>query len=168
MWCVCPVLPALPITQVSRANTFPFQQEFSITLSQWSRDHWAPFTLPAGDSVQLEFSMLSPFHRLALSPVRTSANSTTFATSFTTPDQHGIFAFKVNYKRPFLTSVEEKRQVTVRHFAHDEYVRSFRIQGAVPWVTGLWGIVVGWVLFVGVWLYAEPREVRREKSMVSQ
>lgn len=108
--------------------------------------------------------MLSPFQRLNLFPVSTSANSTTYATTFTTPDQHGIFAFKVNYKRPFLTNVEEKRQVTVRHFAHDEYPRSFVISGAVPWVTGLWGIVVGWVLFVGVWLFAEPRKINRSTA----
>lgn len=114
--------------------------------------------------------MLSPFHRLNLSPspYQSSANATTYTTTFTTPDQHGIFAFKVNYKRPFLTSIEEKRQVTVRHFAHDEYVRSFRIPGAVPWVTGLWGIIVGWVLFVAVWLYAEPSRIRRDMAVVKQ
>jgi oligosaccharyltransferase complex subunit beta len=112
--------------------------------------------------------MLSPFVRVPLSPINTSANATTFATTFTTPDQHGIFAFKVNYKRPFLTSIDEKRQVTVRHFAHDEYVRSYAISGALPWVTGLWTIVGGWCAFVAVWLYAAPSNVDRRKAMVGR
>jgi oligosaccharyltransferase complex subunit beta len=111
--------------------------------------------------------MLSPFHRLNLSPTPSSSpNSTTYTTKFTTPDQHGIFSFRVNYKRPFLTPIEEKRQVTVRHFAHDEWPRSFVISGALPWVTGLWGIIGGWVLFVGVWLFAGPVKVDRSKVIV--
>lgn len=114
--------------------------------------------------------MLSPFHRLNLQPTVTRANSTVYSTSFTTPDQHGIFAFKVNYKRPFLTSVEEKRQVTVRHFAHDEWPRSFVITAAYPWVTGLWAVIAGFVLFVGMWLYCEPprnSEVEKLKKETS-
>ncbi|KAK5083030.1 oligosaccharyl transferase glycoprotein complex, beta subunit [Lithohypha guttulata] len=143
---------------------------FAIELSQWDRTHWAPFTHPASDAVQLEFTMLSPFHRLALSPTSTSLNSTTYGTTFRTPDQHGIFAFKVNYKRPFLTDIEERRQVTVRHFAHDEWPRSFVITAAWPWVAGLWTVVIGFVAFVVLWLYCEPpreevsQKLRKETS----
>lgn len=114
--------------------------------------------------------MLSPFHRLALSPTSTSLNSTTYGTTFRTPDQHGIFAFKVNYKRPFLTDIEERRQVTVRHFAHDEWPRSFVITAAWPWVAGLWTVVIGFVAFVVLWLYCEPpreevsQKLRKETS----
>lgn len=119
---------------------------------------------PPADAVQLEFTMLSPFHRLALSPTSTTPNSTIYSATFRTPDQHGIFAFKVNYKRPFLTNVEERRQVTVRHFAHDEWPRSFRITAAWPWVSGLWTVIAGFVCFVVLWLYCEPpRESERDK-----
>ena len=145
-------------------------QKYSIELSQWSHTHWAPFTPPATDSLQLEFSMLSPFHRLGLTPTSSSANSTTFSTTFTTPDQHGIFAFKVNYKRPWLTNIEEKLQVTVRHFAHDEWPRSWAITGAWPWIAGLWSVIAGFLAFVILWLYAEPpREdgQRRRKLSIS-
>ncbi|RVX68331.1 hypothetical protein B0A52_07334 [Exophiala mesophila] len=144
--------------------------KYSIELSQWSHTHWAPFTPPATDSLQLEFSMLSPFHRLGLTPTSSSANSTTFSTTFTTPDQHGIFAFKVNYKRPWLTNIEEKLQVTVRHFAHDEWPRSWAITGAWPWIAGLWSVIAGFLAFVILWLYAEPpREdgQRRRKLSIS-
>jgi oligosaccharyltransferase complex subunit beta len=108
--------------------------------------------------------MLSPFQRLPLSPTAASPNSTTYSTTFTTPDQHGIFAFKVNYKRPFLTNVEEKRQVTVRHFAHDEWPRSFVIAGAWPWLTGLWSVIGGFVLLVVAWLYCDPGPIDKKRK----
>jgi len=100
--------------------------------------------------------MLSPYQRLPLTPTSLTPNSTIFSTSFTVPDQHGIFAFKVNYKRPFLTNVEEKRTVTVRHFAHDEWPRSWAITGGWPWIAGLWSVVAAFLAFVALWLYSEP------------
>ncbi|KAI9879250.1 MAG: oligosaccharyl transferase glycoprotein complex, beta subunit [Pleopsidium flavum] len=129
---------------------------FSIELSEYSYDHLQPLTLPKPDALQLEFTMLSPFHRLDLHSISQTANSTIFSTSFTLPDQHGIFAFRVNYKRPFLTNVDEKRTVTVRHFAHDEWPRSWRISGGWVWIAGVWVTVAGWLLFVAVWLWSEP------------
>lgn len=140
------------------------EQTFQIALSEYTFDHWAPFTPPASDTVQLEFSMLSPFHRLPLTPVSHTQNTTVFQASFTTPDQHGIFNFRVNYKRPFLTNVDEKLQVTVRHFAHDEWPRSWKISGAWVWIGGIWCTVAGWVVFVALWLYSEPaRDVKAGK-----
>jgi len=100
--------------------------------------------------------MLSPFHRLNLQPLSTTHNSTLFTTSFTLPDQHGIFNFLVNYKRPFLTNVFEKRTVTVRHFAHDEWPRSFVISAAWPYVSSITVTIIGWLMFVGLWLYSKP------------
>ncbi|KAJ9666264.1 oligosaccharyl transferase glycoprotein complex, beta subunit [Coniosporium apollinis] len=131
---------------------------FTIELSEYVEDHLQPFLPPADDDLQLEFTMLSPFHRLALKPISTTENATVFATSFTLPDQHGIFNFRVNYKRPFMTNVDEKRQVTVRHIAHDEWPRSWEISGAWVWIGGVWVTVLGWLAFVGVWLYCEPMD----------
>jgi oligosaccharyltransferase complex subunit beta len=100
--------------------------------------------------------MLSPFHRLDLKPVGRTLNSTIYSTTFTSPDQHGIFSFRVNYKRPFFSNIEEKHEVTVRHFAHDEYPRSWKISGGYPWISGLWVVIIGFVGFVLIWLYSEP------------
>ena len=100
--------------------------------------------------------MLSPFHRITLLPSHSTSNSTFYTATFTSPDQHGIFAFKVNYKRPFLTNVEVKREVTVRHFAHDEWPRSWMISGGWVWIAGVWITIGGWVAFVAVWLWSEP------------
>jgi len=136
---------------------------FSIEIGQYERTHYVPFTVPPNDDLQLEFSMLSPFHRIRLSPSASTNNGTIYSTTFTTPDQHGIFAFKVNYKRPFLTWIEEKRQVTVRHFAHDEWPRSWAISGAWPWIGGLWSVIAGFLLFVVLWLYCEPPKEETER-----
>ncbi|KAG9744084.1 Dolichyl-diphosphooligosaccharide-protein glycosyltransferase 48kDa subunit, partial [Aureobasidium melanogenum] len=137
---------------------------FSIELSEYNGDRWIPFLPAAGNSLQLEFSMLSPFHRLTLEPVSPTTNSTIFETSFTVPDQHGIFNFIVNYKRPFLSNVYEKRTVTVRHFAHDEWPRSFVISGAYPWIAGIGVTATGWLIFVAVWLYSKPDESKAKKT----
>ncbi|KAB8976003.1 hypothetical protein FH972_026881 [Carpinus fangiana] len=134
---------------------------YTIELSEYSVDHWIPFVPATSDSVQLEFSMLSPYHRLSLAPVRSTSNSTIYATSFILPDQHGIFNFRVNYKRPFLNNVDEKNTVTVRHFAHDEWPRSFAISGAWVWIVGIWATVVGWLGFCGLWLWSAPRDEKR-------
>ncbi|KAI1141105.1 Dolichyl-diphosphooligosaccharide-protein glycosyltransferase 48kDa subunit [Hypoxylon sp. FL0543] len=129
---------------------------YSINLSEYSWDKYIPFTVPENDDLQLEFSMLSPFHRLKLQPTVSSEDSTTYSVSFKLPDQHGIFNFMVNYKRPFYTNVEEKNTVSVRHFAHDEWPRSYAISGAWPWIAGIGATVVGWLSFCALWLYSKP------------
>ncbi|TDZ61738.1 Dolichyl-diphosphooligosaccharide--protein glycosyltransferase subunit wbp1 [Colletotrichum trifolii] len=129
---------------------------YSISVSEYSWDKWTPFTVPEDDDFQLEFSMLSPFHRLKLSPKASSADESTYAVSFVLPDQHGIFNFKINYKRPYLTNVEEKNTVSVRHMAHDEWPRSYVISAAWPWISGIAATVTGFVLFSALWMYSAP------------
>ncbi|KAF1941379.1 dolichyl-diphosphooligosaccharide-protein glycosyltransferase [Clathrospora elynae] len=137
---------------------------FQVEISEYTNDHLAPFVPSPSDNIQLEFSMLSPFQRLNLSPIAQTANATIFGVAFKTPDQHGIFNFRLNYRRPFLTNVDEKRQVTVRHFAHDEWPRSWQISGAWVWIGGIWVTVLGWVAFVAVWLYSAPSERSVKKT----
>jgi len=109
--------------------------------------------------------MLSPFHRLPLTSISKTANSTIYQASFTVPDQHGIFNFRVNYKRPFLTTIDEKREVSVRHFAHNEWPRSWAISGAWVWILGIWGTSAAWVAFVAVWLWSEPTKEKGKKQL---
>ncbi|RYO81238.1 hypothetical protein DL766_005329 [Monosporascus sp. MC13-8B] len=129
---------------------------YSISLSEYVWDKWVPFAVPEGDELQLEFSMLSPFYRLNLQPTLSSEDSTTYSASFKLPDQHGIFNFKVNYKRPFLSNVEEKNTVSVRHIAHDEWPRSWTHTAAWPWIAGIGATVTGWLGFCALWLYSKP------------
>ncbi|KAH7410063.1 Dolichyl-diphosphooligosaccharide--protein glycosyltransferase subunit WBP1 [Phaeosphaeria sp. MPI-PUGE-AT-0046c] len=137
---------------------------FQVEISEYSNDHLQPFVPASTDNIQLEFSMLSPFQRLNLSPIAQTANSTIFGVAFRTPDQHGIFNFRINYRRPFLTNIDEKRQVTVRHFAHDEWPRSWQISGAWVWIGGIWVTVAGWLAFVALWLYSKPTEGSVKKT----
>ncbi|KAF4455601.1 oligosaccharyl transferase complex subunit OST4 [Fusarium austroafricanum] len=129
---------------------------YSISISEYAWNDWIPFKLPEGDHLQLEFSMLSPFHRLPLKPIHVGEHETVYGTEFVLPDQHGIFNFMVNYKRPFLTNVEEKRTVSVRHMAHDEYPRSYVINGAWPGLTSISATVIGFLSFCIVWMYSQP------------
>ncbi|KAL7621394.1 oligosaccharyl transferase glycoprotein complex, beta subunit [Parahypoxylon ruwenzoriense] len=140
---------------------------YSISLSEYSWDKYIPFTVLESDDLQLEFSMLSPFHRLKLNPTTSSEDSTTYSVSFKLPDQHGIFNFKVNYKRPFYSNVEEKNTVSVRHFAHDEFPRSYVISGAWPWLMGIGATVTGWLAFCALWLYSKPT-TKAEESKKTQ
>jgi len=143
---------------------------YTIEVGEWSWNKYVPFhAMSPIDDLQLEFSMLSPFWRLNLAPSPTDIirrpNSTIFTASFKLPDQHGIFNFKINFKRPFLSVIEEKNTVSVRHFAHDEWDRSWEISNAWPWVGGIAVTVVGWVAFLALWLWSEPvREVGGKKT----
>ncbi|PYI01357.1 Dolichyl-diphosphooligosaccharide-protein glycosyltransferase 48kDa subunit [Aspergillus sclerotiicarbonarius CBS 121057] len=137
---------------------------FNIEVSEYSYDKFVPFEVPANDALQLEFTMLSPFHRLKLEPSSRTENSTIYSAQFTVPDQHGIFSFRVNYKRPFLTNIEEKHEVTVRHYAHNEYPRSWKISGGWVWIAGLWSVIGGFLAFVFVWLYSEPTSAKVKKT----
>lgn len=104
--------------------------------------------------------MLSPYYRLNLarsdSGSDVQADAALYSVSFGLPDQHGIFNFMLNYKRPFLTNLEKKETVSVHHRAHDEFTRSYAISGAWPWVTGIWTTAFGFVAFCAVWMYSAP------------
>jgi oligosaccharyltransferase complex subunit beta len=139
------------------------RQTFTIELSEYNTDKWVPFEVPSEDALQLEFTMLSPFQRLNLLPKARTENSTVYGATFTSPDQHGIFSFRVTYQRPFLSNIEEKHEVTVRHFAHDEYPRSWKITGGWVWIAGLWAVIGGFVAFVILWLYSEPSTAAEAK-----
>ncbi|KAK4151446.1 Dolichyl-diphosphooligosaccharide--protein glycosyltransferase subunit wbp1 [Chaetomidium leptoderma] len=146
--------------------------KYTISLSEYVWTTWSLFTVPANDALQLEFSMLSPFHRLALTPsaAYTSAGESEsgYSATFKLPDQHGIFNFKINYKRPFVSNVEEKNTVSVRHMAHDEWPRSFVISGAWPWITGVGVTVAGWLGFCALWMYSAPVGGKRAGSKKTQ
>ncbi|KAM0296189.1 hypothetical protein ACHAPM_010445 [Fusarium culmorum] len=129
---------------------------YNISLSEYAWNTWQPYQTPEDDEIQLEFTMLSPFWRLPLKPILSNDHETIYSTNFTLPDQHGIFNFKVNYKRAFLTYIEKKNTVSVRHLAHDEYDRSYSINGAWTGIAGTWATIIGFISFCFIWLYSKP------------
>jgi oligosaccharyltransferase complex subunit beta len=59
-----------------------------------------------------------------------------------------------------------KEEVTVRHFAHDEWPRSWEISAGWVWIAGIWITVTGWLAFVALWLWSEPSvDPRHTKKM---
>ena len=114
--------------------------------------------------------MLSPFHQLALAPDASlsSDTATAYSVRFKVPDRHGIFNFRVSYKRPFLSNVEEKNTVSVRHIGHDEWPRSWAISGAWPWMSGIGVTVVGWLAFCVIWMFSAPVGSKVEVSKKTQ
>ncbi|KAK4162445.1 Dolichyl-diphosphooligosaccharide--protein glycosyltransferase subunit wbp1 [Cladorrhinum sp. PSN259] len=143
---------------------------YTISLSEYAYETWSAFNVPANDAIQLEFSMLSPFHRLPLNFDKTlsTKDAAVYSVDFVLPDQHGIFNFKVNYKRPFLSNVEEKNTVSVRHMAHNEWPRSFAISGAWPWIAGIAVTVTGWIGFCALWLYSAPPADKKKETKKTQ
>ncbi|CAN8100411.1 unnamed protein product [Discula destructiva] len=131
---------------------------YTISISEWAWDRWWNYVVPDEDELQLEFSMLSPFHRLKLKAQKRASTDFEgiYKVTFTVPDQHGVFNFMVNYKRPFLTNIEEKRTVTVRHMAHDEFPYSYEIPAAWPYLTSIGVTCVGWLVFVALWMFNKP------------
>lgn len=130
-------------------------------------DRWWNFRVPEEDELQLEFSLLSPYQRLQLKSVKRASSETEniYRVNFTVPDQHGIFNFIVNYKRPFLTNIEEKHSVTVRHLAHDEHPFSYNIVAAWPYLSSIGVTCVAWVLFVALWMFNKPtRQATKAKK----
>lgn len=133
-------------------------QTYTISVSEWVWDQWMNFKVPENDELQLEFSSLSPYHRLQLKSRKRDSTETegVYKVTFTVPDHHGVYNFMVNYKRPFLTNIEEKRTVTVRHMAHNEFPYSYEIPGAWPYLTSIGVTCAGWFVFVGLWLFNKP------------
>lgn len=133
-------------------------------MSEHAWDSWVPYVLPEEDALQLEITMLDPYHRVNLLPVDTTADATTYSLTVTLPEKHGIFNYMVNYKRPFLTNLEEKRTVTLRHVAHDEWPRSYAISSSWPWLTGLFATCAGFVAFCALWMYSAPEKQTTTKK----
>ncbi|KAK9450096.1 Dolichyl-diphosphooligosaccharide--protein glycosyltransferase subunit WBP1 [Limtongia smithiae] len=126
---------------------------YSAALSEYVDDHWVPYV---ASDVQLEFTMLDPYYRITLTPSGAVDSSEIFSTIFKAPDQHGVFSFVLNYKRPGLSYIKDKRAVTLRHFGHNEFLRSFAIPNAWPYITSIVTVIGAWALFIVLWLFSGP------------
>ncbi|KAK9458745.1 Dolichyl-diphosphooligosaccharide--protein glycosyltransferase subunit WBP1 [Lipomyces oligophaga] len=125
--------------------------EYQIGLSEFVEGEWVPFIT---DDVQLEFTMLDPYYRLNLTSAESDGTSQFYRTTFMIPDQHGMFSFILDYKRTGLSYVYDKQVVTVRHFGHNEFQRSFSIPNAWPYITSIAVVVVAWLALVFLWLFS--------------
>lgn len=132
---------------------------FGISLQEYSNDKWTPYI---ADDVQLELIMLDPYIRKNLDVVSTDQTSARYSTSFMLPDHYGVFHFKVNYKRNGLSYIEQRSQVTIRHFRHDEYDRF--LSAAYPYYTATSTTIIGFLVFCLIWLFNQSRALSGAKK----
>lgn len=139
---------------------------FEIGLSEYDSktDSWVPFV--AKDAVQFEFIMLDPYQRLNLELTDKSENESIYSTIFQVPDQHGMFTFSVDYKRPGLSYISEQQVVPVRHLANDEYARSWEIPNSKVYIAGYAIVVVSWIIFVFVFVFSQNKNIDSGKKKV--
>ena len=126
---------------------------FELDVSELRHGKWIPFTV--GDA-QLEFVMMDPFIRTALIPRSSLVDSTrkTLGVDFVAPDRHGMFKFRVDYKRRGVSFLHIEDVVSVRPFRHDEYPRY--ITAAWPYYATSWSVMIGWLAFCALWLWSKP------------
>lgn len=116
------MFPEPEIGRETRAYRIKDDLVFQVDVHQWAaaaagRDFgWAPFV---ADDMQLEFVMLDPYVRTNM----TTDGSGTFTARFKAPDRHGIYKFRIMYRRVGWSTVSVSEQVSVRPFRHNEYPR---------------------------------------------
>ncbi|CUM57417.1 uncharacterized protein AC631_02761 [Debaryomyces fabryi] len=135
---------------------------YTVGVSEFANDKWIPYEIKdEEDNLQLAFKMLDPYQRVNLQPLGPGSSKEDgnledlyiYYANFTVPDQHGIFTFDLDYKRSGLSYIVDKRVVTVRHLANDEYKRSWDIPNSWLYVASAVLVVLGWFLFVVNFLY---------------
>lgn len=144
---------------------------FEIGLSRYEADRktWVPYTVDEEDvanKVQLEFIMLDPYYRLNLNHTHNTDTEAVYSALFRLPDQHGMFTFSVDYKRPGLSYVKVEDVVPVRHLANDEYARSWEIPNSSVYMAGYGVVVVGWLAFVVLFIFSGKRNLDTAKKNI--
>ena len=61
--------------------------------------------------------------------------------------------FELDYKRPGLSYLVDKRVVTVRHLANDEFKRSWDISNSWLYVASAVFVIIAWFVFVVSYIY---------------
>lgn len=120
-----------------------------------------PYEEGESDGLQLEFVMLDPYIRTALKKVESASkgskgssesNKRSYEVVFKAPDVYGIFQFRVMFRRPALSTLLVKEQVSVRPFRHNEYERF--ITSAYPYYTAAFAMMAGVFVFSFFFLYS--------------
>ena len=138
------------------------QAIYTIGVSEYKDGKWIPFEVKNDDEqLQLSFKMLDPYQRLNLSPlgpVSATENSSeldayAYFVNFTVPDHHGMFTFELDYKRKGLSYILDRKVVTVRHLANDEFKRSWDISNSWLYIASTVLVILAWFSFVVSYLY---------------
>lgn len=140
---------------------------YQIGLSKYEgdKDKWVPYTIDdEGDHVQLEFIMLDPYYRLNLNHTGSTESEAIYSALFKIPDQHGMFTFSVDYRRPGLSFVTVEEVVPIRHLANDEYARSWEIPNSSVYMAGYGVVVIGWLFFIVFYIFSSMKNISSVKK----
>ncbi|KAK6457598.1 oligosaccharyl transferase beta subunit precursor [Scheffersomyces xylosifermentans] len=147
------------------------QTIYAIGVTELVNGKWVPYEVTEEENqIQLSFKLLDPYQRLDLQPLGPIASTKgseeldafLYFANFTIPDHHGVFTFELNYKRNGLTYLVDKKVVTVRHLANDEYKRSWDIPNAWLYVASAFLVTVAWFLFVVNYIYVGKTDIKKK------
>lgn len=125
---------------------------YTIDISTWDpkSSKWISFET---DDLTLEFVMLDPYIRM---PLTFNESTSQYVAEFKLPDKHGVFQFKVIYRKPGFTFLEAATKIPVRPFKHNEYERY--LFDAFPYYVSVFGTLVGFYVFLIYFLYDSPKK----------
>ncbi|EGG00351.1 uncharacterized protein MELLADRAFT_50439 [Melampsora larici-populina 98AG31] len=129
------------------------QIEYKVDVQALNNGEWGPYSVT---DMQLDFTMLDPHLRMSLKPTNSRhGNYTTYSSVFRAPDRHGVFTFRVDYRRRNgMSHLKDTLQVMVTPPDHDQHPRF--LSDAYPYYVGSLNVLVGFVLFSAVWLKHVP------------
>ncbi|EMG49752.1 WBP1 Dolichyl-diphosphooligosaccharide--protein glycosyltransferase subunit WBP1 [Candida maltosa Xu316] len=150
------------------------QAIYSIGVSELVDGKWVPFQVKNDDEqLQLAFKMLDPYQRLNLRPLGpvssqegndTELDTYAYYIEFTVPDHHGMFTFELDYKRQGLSYLLDKRVVTVRHLANDEFKRSWDISNSWLYIASTILVIIAWYFFIISYIYVgKPNQTKKNE-----
>nr|KAJ3420705.1 hypothetical protein HK105_005359 [Polyrhizophydium stewartii] len=113
------------------------EMEYEADIQVWDGEAWVPFV---ASDVQFEAVMLDPYVRATM-----NASGGHYSARFTLPDQHGVFTFKLDYKRHGLSYIHASETVQVRPFRHDQYPRFLTV--AFPYYANIFSMMAGFFVF---------------------
>lgn len=142
------MFPEPEIGRETRAYRIKDELVFQVDLHQHAQGKdgswkWTPFV---ADDVQLEFVMLDPYVRTNM----TTDGSGAFTARFKAPDRHGIYKFRIMYRREGWSTVSVSEQVSVRPFRHNEYPRY--LGQAMPYYATVFVLMAGFFVTLGLML----------------
>jgi len=125
---------------------------YTIAMSTWdhNKNEWVSFET---SDLTLEFVMLDPYIRM---PLTYDHSNSQYVAEFKTPDKHGVFQFKVTYRKAGYTFLEAATKIPVRPFKHNEYERY--LFEAFPYYVSVFGTLVGFYVFLIYFLYDSPKK----------
>lgn len=145
------------------------QAIYTVGVSEFSNGRWIPYEITTEENqLQLAFKMLDPYQRIDMIPLGPALSSPEieggddiyiYLANFTVPDHHGMFTFELDYKRSGLSFLSDKRIVTVRHLANDEFTRSWDITNAWVYIASAGLVVLAWFFFVINYIYVTNTDV---------